>query len=270
MDSTRAQSDRLVASATARRGLVAVLALSLLLALPAVAEQPLRLVFSENLAPLSFREAGSNRGILIDIASDLVVNQLGLSLEVELYPWERAQAMVRQGHADGFITIATSARREYAKCGNVPVIRATVHPLLRKDHAQRAAIAAVEDLAGLRDYAIVSYFGNGWARQNLVGFDVFFAADYEAQLRGLAQGRGDLALVTDVGGAHYLRKLDLEDSLVLLPLVVDTFEYVLCLSKQSPHLARLQAFEVALGRKRGDGSYAAILQHYGLQPNAPY
>jgi polar amino acid transport system substrate-binding protein len=260
-----------------RVGAVSVTLLSVALfggagARPAAAETPVRLVFAESLTPLSFAEAGETRGILVDIARDIIARDLDRAVEVALYPWERAQQMVRRGEADGFITISTPARREYAQCGTVPVIEASLHPLVRKADPKRAAINAAASLADLRPFSIITYRGNGWARENLekAGFDVFFAPDYVAHLRGLAQGRGDLALVTGLSGAYYVKSLDLGDQLVMLPPVIDTFRYVLCLGKQSPHVGLMPEFEAALGRKRTDGSYAAVLEAYGFDPTAPY
>jgi polar amino acid transport system substrate-binding protein len=252
--------------------LAALLLVWLQLAGPLAAEEPIHLVFAEQLTPLSYDDQGTTRGILVDVAIDVLRDQLGLPIKVGTYPWERAQQMVRQGEADGFITISTAERREYADCGTLPVLRASLHPLLRQDHKSLATIAEAGSLEDLRSYNFISYFGNGWARENLekAGFDVFFAADYTSHIKGLAQGRGDLALVTPTSGAYYIRQLGLEQKLTMLPLVLDTFEYVLCLGKQSPYRDRLADFESALGRKRNDGSYLAVLEYYGLQPGTPY
>lgn len=239
---------------------------------PAFAETPVRLVFAESIAPLSFAQNGETRGILVDLATDIFQRELGLPVEVGTYPWERAQQMVRRGEADGFITISTAERREYADCGTLPVLRAALHPLLRRDHTALATIAAADNLEDLRPYSFVSYFGNGWAKENLekAGFDVFFANDFVSHLKGLALGRGDIALVTPTSGGYYLQELGLADDLMMLPLVLDTFEYVLCLGKQSPHRNRLGDFESALGSKRNDGGYVAVLEQYGLHPSTPY
>lgn len=233
---------------------------------------PVRLVFADKLPPLSFVEDGLTRGILIDIASDIFIKDVGVAVEIELYPWERAQQLVRQGEADGFITISTPARREYADCGVLPVLRASLHPLVRRDHPARRQMELAGSLAELGGFSFVSYRGNGWAKENLLepGFDVYFAADYVAHLKGLAQGRGDLALVTTTSGAYYLRELGLAEALVMLPPVIDTFEYVLCLGKASPHRDRLADFEAALGRKRSGNDYFAVLEAYGLTPSTPY
>ena len=234
------------------------------------ADTPIRLVFASELAPLSFEEAGKVRGILVDLASEVFVTRLGGKLDAALYPWERAQHMVEVGEADGFITIATSARAAYANCGRIPVLRAPLHPLVRRDHPRRSDIAAAGSLADLRAFAIVSYLGNGWAKQNLAKFDVYYAADYQASLNGLAQGRGDVGFATTTTGGYFLREFALGNKLEMLPLVVDTFDYVLCLGKKSPHAARLAEFERVLEVLRSDGGYSPIMERYGLQADALY
>lgn len=253
--------------------LVLALAPSVAQLRPAVAETgtpPVRLVFAVELAPLSFEEAGQVRGILVDIAREVFAVRLGQPVDAALYPWERAQQMVRAGEADGFITVATKERAAYANCGRIPVLRAGLHPIVRKDNPRRAGIEAAKSLADLRSFNIVSYFGNGWAKQNLAGFDVYYATDFQSSLRGLAQGRGDLALGTTTSGSYYLQEPALAAKLVMLPLVVDTFEYVLCLGKKSPHAAKLSEFERVLDVMRSDGGYAPILQKYGMGGNTLY
>lgn len=224
----------------------------------------MRLVFANELVPLSFEKDGRITGILVDIAREVFVTRLGQKVALEIYPWERAQHMVEAGSADGFITIATEARKRYAYCGRIPVLSTPLHPVVRRDHPKLSTIEDVRDLDGLRPYSIVSYSGNGWAKENLAGFDVFFAADFPASLRGLAQGRGDVAFVTNTAGAYFLRESGLDKKLAVLPLVVDRFDYVLCIGKKSAHAGMLSEFDRVLEILRLEGGDAAILKRYGL------
>lgn len=252
---------------------LAAIALGLLLAAGqmARADMPMRLVFAAELTPLSFAgDDGKAHGILVDVARTVFADRLGMPVDVALYPWERAQHMVQEGAADGFITIATKARAVYANCGRIPVLRAPLHPLVRIDHPRHKEMAAARNLAELKPFNIVSYMGNGWAKQNLDGFDVYYASDFQASLRGLALGRGDLALVTTTSGAFYLREFKLQKQLEMLPLTVDMFNYVLCLGKKSPHAALLPEFDRVLEVMRADGGYLPILEKYGMEPDALY
>lgn len=253
------------------RALLVVVAILVLAPPPmAKADGPIKLVFSGGAAPLAFEEDGLARGIEIDVAREVFSTRLGLPIDVAIYPWERAQQMVRSGAADGFITIATAERQTYASCGRIPVLRAAMRPLLRRNDSKREEIESARSLSDLRGFSIVSYLGNGWARHNLQGFDVFEATDFPASLRGLAQGRGDLAVVSAFSALYYLDKLKLKEELVMVPIAVDTVDYVLCFGNKSPHAELLPEFERVLDVLRGDGGYQHIIEAYGLTAELPY
>jgi polar amino acid transport system substrate-binding protein len=238
--------------------------------LPSLAEEPIRLVFAEGSAPLAFEEEGEARGIEIDVAREVFTVRLGHPITASLYPWERAQQMVRGGEADGLITAATPERLSYADCGHVPALRVPLRVMIRRNHPQLEEVAAAKKLEALHDFELVSYLGNGWAKEKLAGFNVLDAADFQASLRGLAQGRADAAVVNAITGFYYLDKLNLKGKLLMLPQDFDRLDYVLCLGERSPHLAKLSEFDRVLEVLRADGGYARILKTYGLEPDASY
>jgi len=246
------------------------LAIVACLVAPAAAEEPIRLVFAEGSAPLAFEEAGEARGIEIDVAREVFTARLGHPIAASLYPWERAQQMVRSGQADGLITVATPERLSYADCGRVPALRVPLRAMMRRNHPQLEEVTAAKKLEDLRKFELVSYLGNGWARQKLAGFNVIDAVDFQASLRGLAQGRADVAIVNAITGHYYLDKLNLKGKLLMLPQDLDTLDYVLCLGKNSRHLTKLGEFDRVLEVTRADGGYAHILKTYGLAPDASY
>ncbi|WP_374385059.1 substrate-binding periplasmic protein [Dongia sp.] len=250
--------------------LLALLAIFVHSPQPVAAETPIHLVFAETAAPLAFGEDGQVRGIEVDVAREVFTKRLGLAIDTQLYPWERAQQMVRNGEADGFISIPTPERDSYASCGQVPVVRMPMRATMRRNHPQREDVANLRTLDDLRPFALVSYLGNGWARQKLAGFNVTDAADFPASLRGLALGRGDIALVAALSAQYYVNKLQLRGKLVILPNDFDTVEYVLCLGDKSPHAAKLAEFDRVLQVMRADGGYVRILKSYGLEADSAY
>ncbi|WP_374385060.1 substrate-binding periplasmic protein [Dongia sp.] len=236
-------------------------------ATPVPAKEPVRIAFAIDLTPLSFEEGGAARGIFVDLAREAFEKRLQVPLSVNLYPWARAQQMVREGTADGFITVATKARQEYANCGRIPVLRVPLHPLVRADDPKMERMNAAASLADLKPFKIISYLGNGWAKENLADFNVHYAADFGASINGLAAGRGDLAFATTVAGGYYLREHNLAGQLTMLPLVVDDYSYVLCLGKNSPMVGLLSEFDRVIEVMRAEGAYHAILRRYGLDLN---
>ncbi len=72
------------------------------------------LVFADNyFAPYVFIENGKLKGSLLAVMDELLGNRLKLSVQHAAYPWARAQAMVKAGQADGFVTAATPERAQY-------------------------------------------------------------------------------------------------------------------------------------------------------------
>ncbi len=228
------------------------------------ADAPLRLVFADSLAPLSFEEAGRPRGLFIDLVREAIGKRLGTPVETLVYPWARAQQMVLQGEADGFVTVATKARLEFTACGHVPALHVPLQPIIRKDDPRRPIFEAARSLDALKPYKVISYLGNGWAKQYLAGFDVFYAADFDSSLRGLARGRGDLSFVTMASGSYFLHMPEFAQHLTMLPVAVGDLHYYLCITKESPYRSLLPEFDRAISSMRGDGAYRGILAKYGL------
>ena len=58
--------------------------------------------------------------------------------------------------------------------------------------------------------------------------------------------------------------------LAILPLVIEDFDYVLCLAKKSPQVGLLQEFERVIEVMRAEGAYRPILERYGFAGLAIY
>ncbi len=83
---------------------------------------------------------------------------MGIPVQFKDLPWKRAQIIVQVGDANGFITLPTPKRLEYAEVGNVPMAR-------------------IQTLSDLHGYQLLTYLGNGWAEKNLADLDVDFGVD---------------------------------------------------------------------------------------------
>ena len=70
--------------------------------------------FFHTYPPYSWEKDGKLQGILIDIATEIIENRLGVTAEYHGYPWERAQINVRDGNNDAFITTPIPSRKLYA------------------------------------------------------------------------------------------------------------------------------------------------------------
>jgi hypothetical protein len=73
-----------------------------------------------------------------------VAERAGLVIRREIWPWQRAQAMVEQGVADLFVTVPTGQREAYAVFAKRPLFQADTVILYGKAGPQAARIAAAE------------------------------------------------------------------------------------------------------------------------------
>ncbi|WP_320499253.1 substrate-binding periplasmic protein [Dongia rigui] len=238
--------------------------LALAAAPAAEADPPLRIVFADNLAPLSFEEDGRPSGLFVDLVREAIGKRLGKPVETLTFPWARAQQMVMHGEADGFVSVATKARLDFTACGSVPALHVPLQSIIRKDDPRRPIFEAARSLEALKSYKVISYRGNGWAKQYLAGFDVFYASDFDSSLRGLARGRGDLSVITMASRNYFLHLPEFAQNLTTLPVAVGDLHYYLCIADTSPYQPLLPVFDRAVKSLRSDGTYRKILAKYGL------
>ena len=222
---------------------------------------PLRVAFSSESTPLSWGEDGALKGILVDAASE-AFRRMGVKVEMNGYPWMRAQKMVKDGDADAFITILTPERRQFVSSGSEPLISLRMGMVAKRGSAVNAKLAAVRTAEDLRAFSVLSYRGNGWSQSFLKGITVDWALTTDQCLKKLARGRADV-YVSDLDTVGYrIKKLGLENELVVLPNVLDRREFRLGIRKQSEHLPLLPRFDQTIRQMKADGSLQRILEKY--------
>lgn len=221
----------------------------------------MRMVYTDNYAPFSFRAAGRMAGIEVDVMSE-VARRLGLSVTHEGYPWERAQERVRNGMADGFVTIATPERREYVYMSTRPVLSVPFVALTARDNPRLATLRHIGSLRDTLPFRHVTYLGSGWAKQNLAGARVFYLTRMENILQFLAAHRADLFLENAYLIQYALLNHGMAGQFEFLPVVFDSAEYRLGIAKQSPLAGRMADFDRTIGQIADDGTLARIVKKY--------
>jgi len=92
---------------------IALAALLLLIGAFASGSRPFIWVDDEDYWPAIYRSGeGAPAGIFNDILTE-VFKRLGIPLKKAVYPWKRAQMMVKNGEADGMVTVYTKERAAY-------------------------------------------------------------------------------------------------------------------------------------------------------------
>lgn len=203
----------------------------------------------------------------------LFIEQLGWNVRYIFRPWQRAQNDVKSGNADGFITIITEERLQYA----IPVPATfscfPMHLFTWKNHPQleqMKQIATVADLVRM-DLELVSNIGNGWYKNHIErqGVQTIWLPTDEQMIKFVARQRGDGLIDLPASIAHLVDKFDVEQQIVDTGVSFGTVDVHLMISKSSPLAARIHEIHGAMAALINDGTFAAISAAAGGDRETP-
>ena len=245
-------------------GLAGLAAARLVRASEAEPARPFQMAYFETYSPLSYRDGERMRGILVDVIDEVLRTRLGLIVEHRGYPWPRAQILVERGESDAICTIATPARLDYALAVEEPVLTAPTRIFVRHDNPKLALLEKVRTLEELKSLpvTILSYSGNGWAKENLAGHNVIWGQAFDSTLKMLAANRGDIMVENAVTMQHTLRQTPDGTAIRMLPQTLAEAHFQLLLSKRSRHVKHLAEIDKALRQFKRQPGYKALLANY--------
>lgn len=229
---------------------------------PALAGEPLRIVYYENFEPYSWKQDGRTRGILIDVLEEALNHRLGIAVSHESYPWERAQDMVRQGLADAYTTVPTPARLEFSDAGSRTVTNVTFTMFVSASNPRLAELRRVRSLEELKAFTLGAYTGSGWSKKNLVDQNVFWAPRMENVLEMLVNGRFDGFIDVSQAVRYYVAKLGYTGRILELPHVYEASEFNFFIGKKSRHRDLLPRVDAVLDAMHKDGTWQRIHDQY--------
>jgi polar amino acid transport system substrate-binding protein len=186
---------------------------------------------------------------------------MGIDVQHEGFPWVRAQAMVRNGVSDAFITVPTDSRREFTVVSKEPVIVFETFVSTMKDSPHLDKLSKVKSLDGLKGYKIVDYLGNGWARNALKNLNVKWLPDYDAMLKFLEQGKADL-IISSRKMIHTAKKLEYAKKMVFFDHPMTSIKFHLCVNKNSEYSGIINKFDQEIKKAKAEGLIEKIISSY--------
>ncbi len=226
------------------------------------AAEPLRAVFFDSYAPLSWEEDGKMRGILVDILDETVSKRLHHQVENTGYPWKRAQMRVRDGLADAFVTVPTKARLEYTTCSREPALTVKVGLYTYVDHPRMKKLMEVRSYDELGEFSLVEYIGNGWAKEKFKHLTVEWVPSLEQTYAILAKKRADILVRNTFNFDYFSTGMEITDKIVKLPAVLSSVGFHLCIRKNSPYVSILEDFDREISRIRSANGLDDIFARY--------
>lgn len=191
---------------------------------------------------------------------------MGISVEIEVFPWRRCQTLVQNGEADMITTIPTAERCSYTVSTKTPLWIKRYHLYTRKDYPETGtmnSISSIEDIA-LHKFSAISYLGNSWSQDNLEqrGIPVIYATSVEGMYRMLTAKRGDMLIDDPVLVDPALKNFGYENIILMTSGVVAESSFHPMLGKKSIFIDRVDELDATLGEMWKDGTIEKILETY--------
>ncbi len=231
--------------------------------IPAFADDVMKFGVSEAWKPFDWQENGQYKGILIDIVNEAIQKRMGISVSYSIFPWERAQHLVREGVLDALISNGP-LRKEWSEHSNEVLMELEWRIYINSSNPKLEQIKKAKTLEELRSFHFVDYIGNGWAKANLVdkNFDIHLVSEPSKVFELIAKGRGDINIIPMIIGKYYLKELGLKNQITELPSIVPAIPFHLVIGKKSPFTKILPKFDQVVKQMKEDGALQAIIDNY--------
>lgn len=241
------------------------------LALPASGQDVAKWVFTDY-PPANFQTAeGEFKGFLHDIVAELFNREMGVRIDIAVYPWKRCQAMVKDGSADIMVTIPTAERLAYALTHSRPIWTKRRVLYTYPGHPRIAAIGQLDGLVAIRNggYRVLSYLGNGWIENEVkgLGIPVILATTVDGMYRMLAAKRGDLIIEEQSLATPRIADQGLSGRIIETTGIGSESGFHILISKKSSHAFRIDQLERGVENMRSRGRLNQIISSYGINSN---
>ena len=256
---------------------IALAALLLLIGAFASGSRPFIWVDDEDYWPAIYRSGeGAPAGIFNDILTE-VFKRLGIPLKKAVYPWKRAQMMVKNGEADGMVTVYTKERAAYT-VATEPIWKIGETLFFRRDNPRACEILKVNSFEDMRSFTLVDIQGAGWTEEQyrIHGIkNVIWVPDADSALNAIAAGRADIFIMFDLNAYKLLaqkraQKGPLAEGFQNIITIMPTFAklpFRLLIRKDSPYASLVDDINRVLEEMKRDGTMERIRQKYaGVVP----
>lgn len=223
--------------------------------------EPMKFVYFDQYAPRSYKEDGRMKGILIDIVDGIITKRMGIPVQHDGYPWSRAQAMVKAGYADAFITVPTPERLSYTTANSETVLLFETFLAAANSSPHFEKLKNVKTVEELKDFRLVDYLGNNYAKVTLKNMDVTWLPDYHSIFTFLIQNKAD-AILASRKTINTMISLGFTDKVTAFDNPLTSIRFHLCIRKDSEYVRILGDFDRILKEMKKNGEIEAIIEKY--------
>ncbi len=233
-----------------------------LFSMSSAAQSAMKIVYFENYPPFSWKENNQMKGILIDVLTESIQNQMGIQISHKGYPWARAQMLVKDNKADAFVTVPTPERKKYTKASTEPVILVTFTLFIPKQSIQIDALKSVKTSSDLKNFNLIHYVGSGWAKQNLKNMNVYWVPTLDKVLYLLTRNNRNVFVDASQVVRYNIKRLGYQAQITELSQIIDSASFNLCIGNNSSYVNILPKFNTTIKTMKANGKLQEIYHKY--------
>ncbi len=223
----------------------------------------LKVVYAQGYLPFSWSdEDGKVQGAEIDFINEILNKRMGIKVNHNVYPWARAQSLVKKGSADAFVTIPNAKRRRYTQVSDTPLFNSNflMHTGSRNPKIpQLKKIDSLEQLLTDKNIVHGHIVGGGWHKLNLKSASLVQKATNSLQIMEmLDRNRIDVYIEQAPLIRYQMKILGFEERIVELPQVMAETQWHICIGKNSAYLKIMPDLNKLLKKMQDDGSLVKL------------
>ncbi len=219
---------------------------------------------------------GKPAGIFNDILTE-AFKRLDIPLKKAVYPWARAQKMVKDGEADGMVTVYTKERQAFT-VATEPIWEIGETLFFRRDNPKACKILKVNSFKDLRNFTLVDTIGSGWTKEQYEKYKIkhiVWVPSVESAFNMLAKRRVDVFIMFRFNAYNFLLKKRASKgslnmgyrNIVAISPAFAKLPFRLLIRKDSPFARRIKDINRVIEEMKKDGTYKRIREKYaGVVP----
>jgi len=216
--------------------------------------------------PLEYSENNKEqKGIAVEIVR-LVMKNLGHTVTIDIYPWERSIRMAKEGHTDALFTAYRTPEREVFLDYSNEVLVPQIVALYIKKGDSFTYNGNIHALSG-KKIGTMSTISYGTLldreRKNL---QTITSYTLESNFRMLERGNLDIVISNIYTGDYTLVKSGQSDKIIRVTPEIERIASYIAFSKKKNRKDLRDQFDKELKRIKATGEYDVIFRKYGIQP----
>ena len=242
---------------------------SLIFILRLDAKEPFVWYDDEDYKPYVYKDIdGKVKGVFKDLMVE-IFKRMDIPLKYDVFPWKRTQKYVKEGKADGMVTVPTKERLKFLYATD-PLVITHEKIFTRRDNPRIEEIKKIKNVEQFKGFKVIDYIGAGWAKEHYKGFDVVWAPNQTSVFLMLANKRADIYMANEFIAISNIKKLIREKpqyaknlkKIIICSNSLIKLDFSLLIRKNSAYSHIIPLFNKTLKEMKKDGTYDKILKKY--------